>query len=153
MTDQLPSASDPDENPFAPAGDDELVDPWHDNIVEAGETFGAPEVQSLVAFVLSVLAMIGLGVMNGTAYVFTSLSAATEYKTRNVVGALLSAGFALLPIVLGWRVSARVLESDPRWVATLARAAVILGLLALFLRLALAVVSALAQDPRPNFAF
>src|SRR4051812_25821779 len=113
MTDQLPGDETPAENPFAPPGEDELDDPWHDQIVQAGETFGAPEVQSLVAFVLSILAVTGLGVLNGTQYVFTSLSAGTDYKTRNIVGALLSAGFALLPIVLGWRVSARVLDSDP----------------------------------------
>jgi hypothetical protein len=148
MTDQLPSSNDH----AADEAGDELDDPWHDHIVEAGETFGAPEVQSIVAFVLSIVATTGLGVLNGTAYVFTSLSAESEFKTRNVLAAVLSAGFALIPIVLGWRVSARVLDSDPRWVSALARAAVILGLLALVLRLVLAVVAAGASDPRPNFS-
>jgi hypothetical protein len=145
MTEQLPSADQPD--------DDELDDPWHDQLVATSETFGAPEVQSLVAFVLSLLSVTGIGVLNGAAYAFTSLSSATDYKSRNIVAALLGAAFALLPIVLGWRVSARVLDTDPRWVATFARAAVVLGLLALVLRLVLAVVAASAHDPRPQLNF
>ncbi|MDT7536865.1 MAG: hypothetical protein QOI82_450 [Actinomycetota bacterium] len=150
MTEQLPNGKAPDE--IGP-DDDEFDDPWHDQIAAAGETFGAPEVQSLVAFVLSLLSMTGIGVLNGAAYVFTSLSSETDYKSRNIVAALLGAAFALLPVVLGWRVSARVLDSDARWVATFARAAVILGLLALTLRLVLAVVAATAHDPRPQLNF
>ena len=40
MTDQLPGGNAPD--------DDELDDPWHDHIAEATDSFGAPEVQSLL---------------------------------------------------------------------------------------------------------
>jgi hypothetical protein len=152
MTDQPPSDESSAENPFAPPGEEEFDDPWHDQIAQAGETFGAPEVQALVAFVLSLLSVTGFGVLNGAAYVFMSLSA-TDYKSRNIVAALLGAAFALLPVVLGWRVSARALDSDARWVATFARAAVILGLLALVLRLLLAVLAAGAQDPRPQLNF
>jgi uncharacterized protein YacL len=105
-------------------------------------------VQSLVAFVLALLSTTGIGVLNGTAYLFTYISADADYKTQNVLAALLGAAFALVPIVLGWRVSARVLPSDPRWVATFARTAVILGLLSLVLRLVIAVLAAGAPDPR-----
>ena len=143
MTEQPPGGNAPDDAPFE--------DPWHDQIVEAGETFGAPEVQSLVAFVLAVLCLGGRGLVQGGNYLFISLSAESDLKTRNIVSAVLSAAFTLLPIVLGWRVSARVLATDPRWVAALARAAVILGLLALVLDLVLAVLAAGAQDPQAHF--
>jgi uncharacterized protein YacL len=137
---ELPSAND--------GPDEELDDPWHDQIVEVTDSFGAPEVQSLVAFVLALMSMGGIGLVNGSYYLFTSISADTDYKTQNVAAALLGAAFALIPVALGWRASARVLETDPRWVATFARAAVILGLLSVVLRLVLAVIAASAHDPR-----
>ena len=134
--------------PPEPSDDDDLEDPWHDSIVEATATFGAPEVQSLLAFVLAVLSIGGFSLLNGTTYLFVELSAEDNYRTRSVLAALLGAAFALLPIVLGWRASARVLVTDAKWIATLARTAVLLGLLSLLLRLVLAVIAAGSHDPR-----
>lgn len=144
MTEQLPTGDGPD--------DDELDDPWHDHIAEATDSFGAPDVQAVVAFVLGIVTLLGYGLLSGAPYFFFATpSADDDFRTRNVLAALLGAAFALIPIVLGWRASARVLTSDPRWAGTLARAAVVLGLLALVLRLVLAVVAAGADDPASRF--
>ena len=128
--------------------DDELDDPWHDQINEVNDDYGAPEVQALTAFTLAVLSICGFGLLNGTTYLFTSLSAVETYRTRAVFAALLGAAFALLPVIIGWRASARVLSTDARWIATLARSAVLLGLISLVLRLVLAVIVAGTDDPR-----
>jgi Ca2+/Na+ antiporter len=127
---------------------DELDDPWRDQLDEVSDTFGAPEVQALFAFVLAVVSMAGFSLLNGTTYFFTELNAVESYKTRSVLAALLGAAFALIPVVVGWRASARTLATDARWIATLARTAVLLGLLSLGLRLVLAVVVASGHDPR-----
>lgn len=137
------------DTPLPPADDeDELDDPWHDQIVDVADTFGAPEVQAVTAFVLAVLSLAGFGLLNGTPYFFTELDAAASYKTRSVLAALLGAGFAIVPVIVGWRASARVLVTDAKWIATLARTAVLLGLLSLVLRLVLAVIVAGTHDPR-----
>lgn len=144
MTD-LPAGTEPPD-------DDDLDDPWHDHIVEAGETFGAPEVQAVVAFVLAIVSLLGYGLLAGGLYFYFNASSDPDgLRTRNVLAALLGAAFALLPVVIGWRASASVLPSDPRWVGALARAAVILGLLAVVLRLVLAVLAAAATDTGSRF--
>jgi hypothetical protein len=131
--------------------DDELDDPWHDQIVEVADDYGAPDVQALVAFVLGIGSLWGFSLLNGGVFFYLSVGPGDSVKTANVLSALLGAAFALLPVVLGWRASARVLDSDPRWVPTAARAAVILGLLAVILRLVVAVLAAAAQDPVNRF--
>ncbi|MCU1589826.1 MAG: hypothetical protein JWP11_1082 [Frankiales bacterium] len=128
-------------------GDDELEDPWHDQLVEVSDDYGAPEVLAVVAFVLSLVSLSGFGLLNGSYYFLPYINSAEGQKTRLVLAALLGALLALLPVWLGWRASARVLATDARWVATLARAAVMLGLLSLVLRLVLSVVTAAATDP------
>ncbi len=129
------------------ATDDELDDPWHDQIVEVSDDYGAPEVLAVVAFVLSLVSLSGFGLLNGSYYFLPYIHTAEGQKTRLVLAALLGAVFALLPIWLGWRAAARCLVTDARWIATLARAAVLLGLLSLLLRLVLSVAAAGATDP------
>jgi hypothetical protein len=48
-------------------------------------------------------------------------------------------------------VTARLLPDDAQWIATLARAAVILGLASCALRLFIAVLTAFQDDPAANF--
>ena len=151
MTEMPPSTGNGSDDVFAPPPDDELDDPWHDQIVEVSDSFGAPDVQAVVAFVLGIVSMLGFGLLSGAPYAFQSFSAGDSFRTRNILAALIGAGFALVPVILGWRASARVLATDPRWIAALARAAVILGLLSLVLRLVLAVLAAAAQDPVGRF--
>ena len=139
MTEQPPTADE--------AEDDEVDDPWHDQIVEVGETLGAPDVIAVVAFALALCSVFSFGLLNGTTYVFPFLDGLSEdgNKTALVVGTALGAVLALIPVWLGWRASSQSLPDDPRWVVVLARSAVILGLTSGFLRLVVAVLMA-AQD-------
>jgi uncharacterized membrane protein len=131
-----------------PETDDALDDPWHDQLSEVSDEYGAPEVQALVAFVLGVATLWGFGLLNGSTFLFQYVAGEPQ-KTRLVLAAALGALFALAPIWLGWRAAARTLESDPRWVGTLARAAVLLGVIALVLRLVIAVIVAGSSEPVP----
>lgn len=145
---QLPSTepSEPEDT-----ADDELDDPWHDQIAEAQESYGGPEVLAVVAFVMAVASFLGFGLMTGTTYVAPLLSqGADDNSTRVVIGILVGAALAMIPVWLGWRASSRALDSDPKWVLPIARAAIILGLLAGALRLVVAVLSA-AQDGSVGF--
>lgn len=134
------------EQPIEPV-DDDLDDPWHDQLVEVADTFGAPEVLALVAFVTAVASFFGFGVMNGSAYVVPFIHGGEDNSTRLVVGTLLGAALAMGPVGLGWRAVSRALSSDPPWVVSVARAAVLLGLASGLLRLVVAVVEAAHDGP------
>jgi hypothetical protein len=62
------------------------------------------------------------------------------------VGAFLSAAIALIPLLAAWRGSRRLIDEDPPWVGTTLRAALLLSVLALVLRLAAAVIIATSSD-------
>lgn len=135
------------EQPADPV-DDQLDDPWHDHLVEAGDTFGAPEVLALVAFVLAVASLFGFGVMNGSAYVIPFFNTADgDNSTRLVIGTVLGAVLAMIPVWLGWRAVSRSLPGDPGWVISMARAAMLLGLASGLLRLVVAFVEAAHDGP------
>ncbi len=135
------------EQPADPV-DDELDDPWHDQLVEAAETFGSPEVLALVAFALAIGSLFGFGVMNGSAYVIPFLgTVGGDNSTRLVIGTVLGAVLAMVPVGLGWRAAARTLPGDPGWVTTVARTAMILGLTSGLLRLVVAFVEAAHDGP------
>ena len=151
MTEQPPKDSELTDV-IADSEDDELHDPWHDQMEDVADDFGAPDILAVVAFVLAVVSLCGFGVLNGNYYFFMSVGAGDSIRAANIMSALLGAAFALLPVSLGWRASARVLDADPRWVATLARAAVILGLLAVALRLVIAILAAAAESDQ-RFGF
>ena len=145
MTEQPAIPDEPD--------DDELDDPWHDSIVEAQESYGGPEVLALVAIVMAVASFLGNGVMAGTTYVTPLLEGLREDNgTRVVVGLVVGAVLALVPVCLGWWASSRALPDDARWVLPVARAAILLGLASAVLRLVVAVVTA-AQDGPVGFSF
>jgi hypothetical protein len=103
-------------------------------------------VQAVLAFVLGVATLFGFSLLNGSSYLFQYVAGEPQ-KTRIVLSALLGAVFAVIPVWLGWRAAARTLAGDPRWVGTLARVAVLLGLLSLVLRLVMAVIAAGSSDP------
>ena len=144
MTEQPPPAEGPVD---IDADSDELDDPWHDQIVEAGETFGATEVVAVVAFVLALSSVFSWGLLDGNAYTLPFFDGLSDNgnKTALVLGPVLGAALALLPAWLGWLASARSLADDPRWIPVLARSAVILALTSGFLHLVVAVLMA-AQD-------
>ena len=130
-----------------PNDDEELDDPWHDRLLEVSDDYGAPDVLALVALVLAVASLFGFGLLNGSPYFVPFITNDDGQKTRLVLAALLGGAFAVAPVWLGFRSVSRRLETDPAWTAAAARAAVVLGLIALVLRLILAIVAAAADDP------
>jgi hypothetical protein len=130
---------------------DVLGEDLFDDDLQVSDSFSTPDVHAVVAFALSLVSLAGMGVLNGTLFLYQSIAPGESIRSKNVLAALLGAAFALVPATLGWRASARVLDSDPRWVPTLARAAVIIALLSGFLRLVLAVLAASAQHPVSDF--
>jgi len=129
-----------------PLDDEPLDDPWHDQLEAAQDTYGSPEVLALVALVLAIGSTFGFGVLNGSVYIAPFLNAGPSHSAL-VTGALLGAALALVPIWLGWRVSSRTLAGDAAWVSVAARAALVLGLISLLLRLIVAVLQAAHHDP------
>jgi hypothetical protein len=150
MTEQPPPGDGPIETD---ADGDELDDPWHDSIVEAGETFGATEVVAVVAFVLALSSVFGWGLLDGNAYIWPFIDGQSDNGNRTafVLGPVVGAGLALVPAWLGWLASARSLADDPRWQVAMARSAVVLGLVSGFLHLVVAVLMA-SQDGPAGFS-
>ena len=150
MSEQPPTADNPVGDATAGPAEELVDDPLDDEVVEVTDSFGAPDIQATVAFVLSIVSVCNFGVLRGSNY-FEPFYADADAHSRwlhGLLGVALGAVLALVPVVLGWRASARVLETDARWVAVAARAAVILGLLSLILQLVLAVLTAAApEDP------
>jgi hypothetical protein len=146
MTEQPPTPADD-------AADEELDDPWHDQIVEAGEAFGATEVVAVVAFVLALSSVFSWGLLDGNAYIQPFLDGLSDNgnKTALVMGPVVGAGLAMIPVWMGWLAGARWLPDDPRWVVVLARSAVVLGLLSGLLHLVVAVLLA-GQDTPTGFS-
>jgi hypothetical protein len=133
--------------PTAPPEDDELDDPWHDQLVEVGEAFGATEVLAVVAFVLALSSVFSWGLLDGNAYTVPFVDGLSDNgnKTALVLGPVVGAVLSLVPVWMGWLASARLLPDDPRWIVVAARSAVVLGLASGFLHLVVAVLMA-AQD-------
>jgi hypothetical protein len=139
MTEQPPA-------PEKPSGGD-LPDLSDDDYLDISDSFSTPDVHAVIGFVLSCVSLLGTGVLNGSVYLYQSLPANDSLRSHNVLAALLGAALALIGVTLGWRASARVIEGDPAWIATLARAAVVLGLMSAFLRLVIAVIAAGSDVP------
>jgi hypothetical protein len=120
---------------------DDTGDLSDEDLVEATDTFDAEEVLAVTAFALAVLSLAGFGLLNGSTYIHPLLTADND-RTRLVLGALLGAVLALVPVWLGWRVISRSLPSDPGWAMTLARSAMLLGMASAVLRVVAAVIEA-----------
>ena len=125
---------------------DELDDDYDDETEAIRETFDAPQIMSIVAFVLAFLSFAGFGLMNGSAYV-TPLLTNEDESGRAVVALVVGAALALLPVGLGWHAASRTLDDDPPWIATLARSAMLLGLGSMALRLVIAIIQAGQEGP------
>jgi hypothetical protein len=125
-----------------PVTDDDLDDEFEDD----AESFGGPDVLALVAFVLAIASFLSFGLMSGTTYVLPLMEQPGDSSTELVIGTLLGAALALVPVWLGWRAAVRLLPDDPRWIGTLARSAVLLGLASGLLRLVVAFLQATQDD-------
>lgn len=98
---------------------------------------------ALTAFPLAVLCLWGSAVLTGSTYVgpvVAAISSGPSVKTYSVVSALVSAVFPLFALVLARRGAARVAVGDPSWVVPLLRAASFLAIIAIVLRVVLAVL-------------
>src|SRR3954452_162944 len=127
---------------------DELDDDYDDQPESLSEGFDAPQVGAVTAFVLAVLSFAGFGLMNGSAYVGPLVVGQTH--GRMVFSLVLGAALALVPVGLGWHAASRALDDDARWINTLARTAMLLGLASMLLRLVVAVIQA-SQDTSTVF--
>ena len=125
---------------------DESDDGTGDEPEALGEAFDAPPVVALVAFVLAILSIAGFGLMNGSTYVAPIVDN-QPHTGRLVFGLVVGAALALVPVGLGWHASSRTLEDDAPWVSVLARAAMLIGLASMALRLVLAVIQASQDNP------
>jgi hypothetical protein len=126
-----------------PVTGDVLDDEFDDDV----ESFGGPDVLALVAFALAVMSFLSFGLMSGTTYVLPLFEQPGDNTTELVIGTLLGAALAMVPVWLGWRAAVRLLPDDPRWIGTLARSAVLLGLASGVLRLVVAFIQATQDGP------
>src|SRR3954468_10498966 len=137
------------EHTFGEPEDDVLDDDYDDEPEAIREAFDAPQIMSIVAFVLAVLSFAGFGLMNGSAYI-SPLITGEDQNGRVVFALVLGAALALLPLGLGWHAASRTLDDDPPWIATLARSAMVLGLGSMALRLVIAIIQS-AQEGATGF--
>jgi formate hydrogenlyase subunit 3/multisubunit Na+/H+ antiporter MnhD subunit len=105
-------AGGPTSGTFRRMTDEPLEDRRNDRIEDVKGLLGAPPVLALVSFVLAVLSLAGFGLMNGTTYVVPFLNGQPQQR-RLVVGILLGAALALVPVGLGRR-SANIQSDLPR---------------------------------------
>ena len=103
----------------------------------------SPEALSLAAVVLAALSLAGLGLLNGPPYVPALYSEPGLQRSLAVTASLLGVGLALLPAALGAVALRRLPVGSP--CRAIAGAAVLLALLSVLLRLAVAVRTA-AED-------
>lgn len=106
----------------------------------------APEALALTSVVLAAVSLIGLGLLNGTAYLPLLYGSGAPDRSSLIAAGLLGAGLALVPTALGV-VALRRLSDDGRWGAV-AGAGAVLGAVACLLRLVNAAMTA-AQDEAP----
>ena len=115
-------------------------------------TYGHPGTLAVASLVLSVLSLLGAGVFRGAAYTlpladFAGVSGAGQSKGYLVAGLLLSAAFALLPLLMARKGLSTWVADDGAWAGHLLRAAVLLSIVSLLLHLVVAVLYALADNP------
>lgn len=115
--------------------------------------YGLPGVLALTAAALALASLLGLGLLNGSAYVDPSLADPTaDGRARAVAGTLVGAALALLPIGLGLLGARRGDDDGVAWAADLARAAVLVAALSRAGRVAAAVLLAVGDGPAfPRF--
>ena len=116
-----------------------------------GPGVGDPAALAIAALVLGTLSLVGFGLLNGASYVlpFTQDQSST---TRTVLSGLLGALIALVAVVLGSMASRRAHPGDPAWVPRLAQAGVLVGGLAVLLRLIATSASAVQVAESGFFA-
>lgn len=109
------------------------------------EWFPAPAL-ALAAGLLAWAVLSRAGLFDGSTYISLSGNEPGLDNSRQVAAGLLGAAMALLPVVLGVRAVRLATEEHPSWVVPVARAAVLVGLLAVVLRTVAAVVAGVTHE-------
>jgi hypothetical protein len=120
---------------------------------EADLTWGHPSTLAIASLVLAFLSLQGASVFRGIVYTvgFASSSDALGDTSQSgkgyvIAGGLLTAAFALIPLVLARSGLRRVIASDGTWTGHLLRAAFGLSVLSLLLHLLSATI-AITTEP------
>ena len=100
------------------------------------EPYTRPEVLGIAAFVLAVASLLGFGVFNGSIVLILTETNGPPSSAAMVGAGLLGVALASLPVWMGLAAVRNLLEDDPLWTAAVARAAVLVGLVAVVMRLA-----------------
>ena len=108
----------------------------------------APEALGLAALVLAVVSLLGMGLLNGIAYLSLSFDQGQPERPSLVAVALLGAALALLPVGLGVWALRRLPDESPY--RTIAGAAVVVAGVSVLLRLVIAVRTGAEQDSLPS---
>ena len=116
-----------------------------------GPGIADPAALAIASVVLATLSLGGFGLLNGASYVIP-LTQGLPSTARTVLAGLLGAAIALAPVVLGGMARSRTHPGDPDWVARVAQAGDLIGLLALVLRLVATAASAVQAADSGYFA-
>lgn len=109
-------------------------EPAHSGLLRSVLT---PEALALASVVLAAISLLGVGLLNGMAYLAPNWNQASPDGSDLVAPALLGAGLALLPALLGLWALRRLPDGSPS--RGTAGAGVLLAALAVVLRLVIAV--------------
>lgn len=109
--------------------------------------YRTPEVLGLAAFALGVVALLGFGLLSGQVLLALADGPGPPGRTLQVLAGLTGAALAAIPLLLGLEATRLLLDDDPLWVAAVARGAVVLGAVAVLLRVGHVVVQSLAEQP------
>ena len=100
-----------------------------------------PAALAVAAVVLATVSLTGAGLLNGSNYVLPFTQGAPS--TARVVGSgLVGALLAGVPVLLGRTAQRRTHPGDPAWVPRIAQAGVVLGAIAVVLRLVVTATAA-----------
>jgi len=108
--------------------------------------YRTPEVLGLAAFALGLVAVLGFGLLSGQV-VLALAEQPGPSQTLQVLAGLTGAALAAIPLLLGLEATRLLLDDDPLWVSAVSRGAVVLGAVAVLLRLGHVVIQALAESP------
>jgi hypothetical protein len=126
------------------------MEPLPDDLVGRDSTpssYRAPEVLGLAAFALGLAALLGFGLLSGQVVLALAEQSGPPTKTLQVLAGLTGAALAAIPLLLGLQATRLLLDDDPLWVSAVSRAAVLLGAVAVLLRLGHVLIAALADSP------
>lgn len=110
-----------------------------------------PAAWAIASLVLGTLSLAGLGLLNGSSYVLPFTMGQSDV-TRTVLAGLLGATIAAAAVVLAVLAQRRTHPGDPEWVSRVAAAGVVVGGLAVVLRLAATAAAAVQVTDSGFFA-